>query len=139
MALIKIVNGTYGYKAPGSKRIEPKNSGSPPFEIDDVKAEYLVEHGIACYVLDIDEEEISEDDNDIEEDGTPVYSVDMKVNQLREIMEANGLSYRVGMTKEDIVNVLDGFYGKECDDSEDNEEDDDGEKPPSHSAAEPVI
>ena len=54
MKSIKIINGTYGYRAPGSRSIEPKAAGDPAFEIDNEEAKRLVRLGVAAYVDDYD-------------------------------------------------------------------------------------
>jgi hypothetical protein len=46
---IKIINGTYGYRAPGVRAVEPKRPGDPPFPLADDKAERLVSLGVAEY------------------------------------------------------------------------------------------
>jgi hypothetical protein len=49
MKRIKIINGTFGHRPAGSKRLDPKGVNDPPFEIDDDKAERLVSLGVAEY------------------------------------------------------------------------------------------
>lgn len=83
----------------------------------------LVSDGIAEYVegsvtnlRQVDKDEIK-DDIDI-----PDYSGDMKMDELKEIMKAEGLKYTVGMSKEDICKMLDEHFGIETDDTaEDND------------------
>lgn len=59
----------------------------------------------------------------------PSYSVVMKVDELRALLNEHGVPYRVGMTKADMVAALDErFSGGE----------DDGEAPPALAAEEPV-
>lgn len=50
MRLIKIINSIYGHRPAGSKYIQPKRAGDPPFEVEDDKAESLVAKGVAVYV-----------------------------------------------------------------------------------------
>ena len=53
----------------------------------------------------------------------PPYNTDMKMDELREILNDCGIPFKVGMSKEDIVDVLDEyFYGA---DDEPGDEDDD--------------
>lgn len=59
----------------------------------------------------------------------PGYSVVMKVDELRTLMNEYGVPYHVGMTKADMVAALDEYFsGGE----------DDGESPPALNAEEPV-
>jgi len=60
----------------------------------------------------------------------PKYSTDMKVVELREIMDNCQLQYKVGMTKADIVAALDAYF-------EDEVEDDD--TPPALGAEDPIV
>ncbi len=149
MELIKIISGLYGYKAPGSKFIDPKNVNSPPFKVEDGEAERLINLGVAAYCLDVDEMEDeamtgrSGSENSTEEDGKPAYSVDMKADELKKLMEKYGLSLKARMSKDDMVAALDEFFDNEDDGTEpddDSDEVEDGEElPPSPSAEEPVI
>ena len=165
--LIKIINGTYGYKAPGSKHIDPKSAGDPPFEVDDAKAKRLVDLGVAVYITDKPAKAVATSDkgenkadqgeNTSEgksgEKGTekPTYSSKMKVDELKELIKNAGLSYKVGMSKDTMVAALDKFYkgentsegksgGVDDTDDEDGADDnvDDDETPPSLSAELPV-
>ncbi len=172
--LIKIINGTYGYKAPGSKHIDPKSAGDPPFEVDDAKAKRLVDRGVAAYVITTPVEEkpikaVATGDKGENRTGTgvntpeendgkngaedagekPAYNVDMKADELKELMKKYGLSYKVGMTKAEMVAVLDELFdsnNEETDDDVTDDDDtddtadevDDDEAPPSPSAELPV-
>lgn len=42
----------------------------------------------------------------------PPYSADMKAAELRDLMEACGLTYKVGMSKADMVAALDAYYSE---------------------------
>jgi len=148
MRSIRIINGVYGYQPKGSSFIEPKRAGDPPFEVDDEKAAELVASKTAEYAddmagtapvlavatpvvedkdmdagLNITEEESTPED-EITAPDKPAYSVDTNANELREIMSEFGLSFKVGMTKEDMVSLLDDFF----DDQEENNEDPDQEE-----------
>ncbi|MDF2984890.1 MAG: hypothetical protein K0R50_400 [Eubacterium sp.] len=154
MQLIKIVNGTYGHKTLGSKHIDPKDVGSPPFEVDDIEAIRLVDIGVAIYCLDIDVIEeaatpVATPDKEENVTGTgkntpdgnagekPFYSSEMKADELKELMKKYGLSFKVGMTKDDIVAALDEFFDNEEEKTDDDVIDD--EDPPSLSAENPVL
>lgn len=159
MRKIKIISGVYGYRPAGSKYVEPKRAGDPPFTVEDEKATRLVAKKIAVYVDDItlikevataiidteddkkvdnpfDETKLPTDEitatvvdtvDDINEETTlptneittpeePVYNVDMKVAELREIMDECQLPFKVGMTKVDMVAALDEYFSDDADD-----------------------
>jgi len=73
-------------------------------------------------------------ENDTEDDGDNAaelmgYSVDMSMDDLKELLSSCGLNYRVGMSKVDIVEMLKEY--------QDNNVDDD-EAPPTLATEEPV-
>lgn len=164
MKFIKIVNGTYGHKAPGAKGIYPKSAGDPPFEVDDAKADRLVALGVAAYVTTKEnpvkavaapdkrenKTETGKTTSDGNEGGKPSYNSKMKADELKALLKKYELPFKVGMSKDIMVAALDEFFGKEDedtgDDSNDNatgddesgDEVDDGEAPPSLSAEDPV-
>ena len=50
MKLIKLIQGAYGYRAPGSSVTELITTKSPPFEVEESEAERLIALGVAEYV-----------------------------------------------------------------------------------------
>jgi hypothetical protein len=165
MKCIKIITSVYGHRPKGSKYIQPKRAGDPPFLVEDEKAERLVAKGVAVYVdaepvatasgegedpetgeyipdgeagadgeenagsngADDSEEDSDSDPDDSREDSEdddgsddeeadseekPEYSINMKFDDLRELLKECELPYKVGMTKADIVAALDEFYGE---------------------------
>lgn len=62
--------------------------------------------------------------------GIPEYNTDMKVAELREIMDDCQLQYKVGMSKADMVAALDAYF-------EDEAEDEDA--PPDLGAEDPIV
>lgn len=62
-----------------------------------------------------------------EGDEIPEYSIDLKADQLRALMEQYGVPYKSGMNKSDMVAALDEYFAQ-----------DGGEAPPDLSAAGPV-
>ena len=60
----------------------------------------------------------------------PQYSIVLKAAELRELLEECGLTFKVGMTKADMVAVLDEYFEEEANDNE---------LPPALEAQEPVI
>lgn len=141
MRTIKIISGVFGHRPEGSKYIEPKKAGDPPFTVDDEQAARLVGLKVAAYVDEdnilpdtgvataINEvEDIAEVDNITEEEEAlqeeitmherPVYNATMKANELKEIMNEYQLPFKVGMSKADMVAALDNYFADEVDDEE---------------------
>lgn len=155
MRKVRIINGIYGYKPAGSKYITPVQAGDPPILVEVDKAASLVARGIAVFVYD---EHIKEPEREVAtgnealkedkpvdtptEDETPLngeieayerpeYNTNMKAAELREIMDDCGISFRVGMSKADMVGALDEYFEDETEDS--------GEEMPNLLAEEPVL
>lgn len=136
--MIKIISGVYGAK-------QPKTPKDEPFSLSPGEEARLVRRGVAMYVSGtacapsesfqsieqgdncIDAKNASE--SNVEAIEKPVYSVDMKSDELKELLKAVGLPVKAVMAKTDMVSMLDAYYG---------EEDEDGEEPPKFGAAEPV-
>lgn len=150
MTLIRIINGTYGYRPllPNGKRspyVMPKTSADRPFEVEEEEAKRLVALKVAAYVADNavatpgdDDAQFADSgntsgnengesghedgenetpsagqttDDQTNEDDEPVYTVDMKVDELRAAMKERGFTVKVGMTKQDMVDALLGSAG----------------------------
>lgn len=141
MRTIKIINGVFGYRPEGSRYIEPKQAGDPPFSVDDKQAARLVALKVAVYVdednilpntgvatANNEQEDIEAVDNITEEKESlqgeimtperPVYSTDMKVAELREVMDEYQLPFKVGMSKADMVAALDNYFADEVENEE---------------------
>lgn len=129
MAIIRIVNGTYGYRPNGSPHvIMPVSAGDPPISVDDAKATELVKSGVAVYVETPITQEAApaapvaapfSDDGEPEPDSddatgavatadmAPVeYSTKMRADDLRAAMREQGIPVKIGMTKQDMVDAL---------------------------------
>lgn len=61
--------------------------------------------------------------------GIPEYSTDMKVTELREILEECQIPFKVGMSKADMVAALDAYFEDEADD----------DTPPALGAEDPIV
>jgi hypothetical protein len=133
---IKITNGTYGYRAPGVRAVEPKRPGDPPFPLEDDKAERLVSLGVAAYA---DAEDAEKTPADESESGLPdggnvkPYDSDTKADELRALMKECGLTAKIGMTKADMIAALD-----ECFAEKESDDDGEGEAPPDINPEAPV-
>lgn len=140
MKKIKIINGIYGHKPAGERYITPVRAGDPPILLEANKAAKLIARGIATFVYDEDikepEMEVATGNEPSEEDKLvdtptgdetvlkgvlgaeekPEYSTKMKVAELREIMDDCGISFRVGMSKADMVEALDEYFEDDLED-----------------------
>lgn len=119
--MIQIICGVYGGKD-GVKR-----PGDKPFTLSPAEEARLVARKVAVYVnaptIAPEDEDIPDDapigfdetppeDFDMDDlpDGViaiPEYSVDMKAAELREIGKLCGLTFKVGMSKEEMAAALD--------------------------------
>ena len=77
MKLIKIINGTYGFR-PQPYVVEPKTPDDPPFEVSDEEAERLVGLGVAVVAFGEDSPSLQEAMDDVvkELDDQPVQPED---------------------------------------------------------------
>lgn len=145
--MIKMIRGVFGLPVDGIVKGMDKNSG--PFEAGAEQEARLIRLGLAVKVEDSEPAPTEAVDTDtpigfdeippledlLEEGVTaiPEYSVEMKASELREIGAMCGLTFKVGMSKADMVAALDKHI-------EENtvEEDEDGEPAPVFDAAEAV-
>ena len=114
-----------------STYVVPTTPKDPPIEVTDEEAERLVKQGVAAYLnpphhehesghaedaQNLSDETGSEpneeaadmpdiDDEDIVPD---VYTIDMRADELRKAMRERGLTVRVGITKKEMVEALNG-------------------------------
>lgn len=131
MRKVRITKGTYGYQ--NGSRIEPKDRRSEPFLLDDAEAARLVRLGVA----EIVDEAVAtpgehsepfgvgknppERKNALEGitgdlDERPDYSVDSDVKDLRAIAKKVGITFKIGMSKKDMVKSLDAHFDDEMPD-----------------------
>lgn len=131
MKKIKITQGTYGFH--NGSRIEPKDRKSESFLLDDAEAARLIRLGVAESVDEAvatpgEHSESSgvgknspERKNALEGitgdlDGRPDYSVDSDVKDLRAIAKKAGITFKIGMSKKDMVKALDAHFDDEMPD-----------------------
>lgn len=108
--LIRIINGTYGHRPEGTKRVIPKRPGDKPFEVPDEIAKRLVEDKIAVPAQREMQDSVSSPETSAA--NFPEYSGETKMDELRAIASEFGLSFRVGMTKAEMVALLDEHFAK---------------------------
>lgn len=132
--MIEMIAGVFGLpiqdKHGNTIRIKGMGPGDGPFSVAPEREAELVKKGIARYVdaPHIEEDNIP-DDAPIGFDempplpegviGIPEYSVDMKATELREIGKLCGLTFKVGMSKAEMVAALDAHIEENMVDGED--------------------
>ena len=126
--LIHIINGTYGHRpilpnGEYSNYVVPVTRADLPIDVDEKEAARLVNGGIAEYVNGeavatpyVPPEDDTPSGNTPDDAGAaesagepgnePVFTTDMRVDELRAAMRERGLSVKVGMTKADMVAAL---------------------------------
>lgn len=111
--MIQMKNGVYG------TRHFMKRASDGPFSLSKAEEARLVARGVAEYVdgaePPADGEPIGFNDAPPvpEETGNdvPVYDASMSAVELRKIAADHGVTFRVGMTKKDMVAALDEHFG----------------------------
>ena len=127
MAKIKIKRGFYGLHTKFG--VQAKGPNDDAFEVDENEAKRLVDLGIAKYIGDTPvatvEESADEDNASVntpetttenkndgdDETDIPEYSIKTNAKELRKIAESVGITFKVGVTKEDMVKALDEYFG----------------------------
>ena len=108
--MIKIISGTYGHLIDG--RVRPKTAASEPFSLTPAEEARLVSRGIAVYV----NEAPAEADASNVFDTIPEYSTRNTVKELQAIGEQFGITFEEGMTKAQMVEILNQYNAGEDDD-----------------------
>lgn len=111
--MIQMKNGVYG------ARHFMKRASDGPFSLSEAEEARLVDRGVAEYVdgaePPADGEPIGFNDTPPvpEETGNdvPAYDASMSAVELRKIAADHGVTFRVGMTKEDMVAALNEAFG----------------------------
>lgn len=126
--MIKIISGVYGYLDKNGC-VKPKTEKDEPFTLSEDQEDRLVGLGVAKYVNTpetVKEPETEADEMPELPEGVvaiPEYSEDMSAKELREIGKLCGLSFKVGMTKKEMVEALDAeIEGHMVDDEEQDDE-----------------
>lgn len=139
MKTIRIISGAYGLEIDGFIKAKTKND--LPFAVDCKEADRLIALGVAEIAEKTADAPVraevapkpdnfptddtggakSEQDGDSESDtddelgeyaDIPEYNPDMNVNELRAIAKNVGISFKVGTTKEEMVEELDKYFGE---------------------------
>ena len=147
--MIKIVRGVYGF-VDKYGIVRPKTEADEPFELPAEQEARLVRLGVAEYVgIAEGEQEGSHEQEETEQEQTegeqepigfdetpedePALS-ELSVKELREIGKEYGLSFKVGMTKDDMVKAIEAAEAA----LDINAEDEDSEPAPVFDATEAV-
>ena len=109
--MIKIISGTYGHLIGG--RVRPKTVASDPFSLTPAEEARLVDRGIAVYVNEVP----AELDASIGLDSVPEYSTRNTVKELQAIGEQFGITFEEGMTKAQMVEILNQYTAGEDEDA----------------------
>lgn len=145
--MIQMIRGVFGLPVNGIVKAMDKNSGA--FEAGAEQEERLVRLGLAVKVETVEGEPAPGNDETVDTEtpigmdempplpegvtGIPEYSVDMKATELREIGAMCGLTFKVGMSKAEMVAALDKHI------AENTVEEEDSEPAPVFDAAEAVL
>lgn len=127
--MIRIINGTYGYRNPQTGVVEAKNIKSKPFTLSPDREDELVAAGVAEYVG----EDVSTDGGNASDAPASAsdeleYSDKNTVAELKAIAEKLGIQVAERATKKQIIEALDAAKASESNDEEpEDEEADDAE------------
>lgn len=124
--MIKIVQGVYGF-LDNNGIVRPKTEADEPFELTPEQEARLVKLGVAQYVETVNDEQEPEDTDTEDTEGvetedeqepigfdeTPPEDFeeekllkDMNVKELRALGKEYGLTFKVGMTKDEMVEAI---------------------------------
>lgn len=99
--MIQIIRGVYGHYTNG--RVVPKDENSDPFELSPEQEARLVAQEVARYV---DKAETGEAPIGFDEQPTEKPLEDMTVKELREAGRDLGYSFKVGLTKAEMIECI---------------------------------
>lgn len=130
--MIQMIAGVFGLPIKNEEgktlRIKGMGPDDGPFSVSPESEAELVKKGIARYV----EQPKADEGNATGADATnvPEYSEGMKADQLREIGKQHGLTFKVGMSKADMVAALDKHFAEDtaADENEGNATGADGDE-----------
>ena len=101
--MIQIVHGVYGYMDPDGI-VRPKTAADEPFELTPEQEARLVRLGVAEYVRSTPPQPV-EPEAPIQEENTHSLS-DLSAKELRELGKDYGLTFKVGMSKVEMVQAI---------------------------------
>lgn len=137
--MIKIISGVYGHyvtdKETGKSRVVAKDKNAEPFELTKEQEARLVGLGVAEYV---GKPSVDNADDDIARAAAEPSLEEMTAKELREVGKQYGLTFKVGMSKAEMVDALKAEWPQDAEEEADEEADDDGEQAPTFDATEAV-
>lgn len=123
--MIQIVRGVYGFLDKDGI-VRPKRETDPPFELLPEQEARLVRLGVAKYVGDAKvaqpEEPAPADFEEEPADEVPLS--ELSVKELREIGKEYGLTFKVGISKADMVKAIEEAEAQLLDDIEIEDDED---------------
>ena len=132
--MIKIISGVYGYQDKNGC-VKPKTEKDGPFSLAEEQEARLVGLGVAEYV---GKPSVDNADDDIARAAAEPSLEEMTAKELREVGKQYGLTFKVGMSKAEMVDALKAEWPQDAEEEVDEEADDDGEDAPSFDATEAV-
>lgn len=106
MALIKIINGTYGHRPDGSNYVLPITCEDPPISVSEEEAERLIGLGVAERVSDSQTAEPEAEAPDLVEDALDRETLKgMKLADLKKLAEDGGID-PAGMKKDALIDAI---------------------------------
>ena len=132
--MIHIVRGVYGYLDKDGI-VRPKTDADAPFELAPEQEERLVRLGVAEYVGKVNSAPVTEAEPGVSTEEAPTDGIslaDLSVKELREIGKEYGLTFKVGISKAEMVAAI-----EEAEANVDAEEED-GEDTPTFDPSEAV-
>lgn len=101
--MIQIINGVYGY-VDKDGIVRPKTEADAPFELTPEQESRLVRLGVAKYVRNTPPQPV-EPEVSVQEENTHSLS-DLSAKELRELGKDYGLTFKVGMSKAEMVQAI---------------------------------
>lgn len=137
--MIKIICGVYGHyvtdKETGKSRVVAKDKNAEPFELTKEQEARLVGLGVAKYVNT--PETVKEPETEPDWAEKPLE--EMTAKELREIGKEMGYSFKVGLTKAEMIECIKhGPPDAVAPEDTDEDAEDDGEQAPTFDATEAV-
>lgn len=120
MKSIKIIAGSYGYRAEGASSVTLITKQHPPVVVSDEEAERLIALGVAV-IVESDLPLVRPEQPPVDL-AHPEYSMKNKAYELKALMDEFELPYEEGITKQQMVDALDAYFETPADEEEDEEE-----------------
>ena len=102
--MIRIVRGVYGYLDKDGI-VRPKTEADAPFELTPEQEERLVRLGVAQYAGNVNFAQESEESAEEVPTGERLLT-DMSAKELRELGKDYGITFKVGMSKAEMVAAI---------------------------------